>query len=259
MFAWERQQERSCASRRTGRSFSTAPVRLTSAGSCPASSASSPVADNGCSRSGPVRRLSAASSSRSRRTPTRAQLEWSDWLPHARPGAPPLPDQFTYRFKVARQSEPIREDVVGPFTIGTIATYFYKTSATDQHSVRSTFRVRYRDQPLPALERTGGAFVIGGASPSLLLEAEQPDGTGACFFVSDKDGASEHPSGWAVLRAPHDSPPDIRREGVPRGERSRRRPWLAGPLHAGVAGVVSARRDNPRHSLDDGDAFRISK
>jgi len=120
--------------------------------------------------------------------PDRAQLEWSDWLPHARPGAPPLPDQFTYRFKVARQSEPIREDVVGPFTIGTIATYFYKTSATDQHSVRSTFRVRYRDQPMPALEQTGGALVIGGASPSLLLEAEQPDGTGACFFVSDKDG-----------------------------------------------------------------------
>ncbi len=123
--------------------------------------------------------------------PDRAQLEWSDWLPHARPGAAPLLDQFTYRFKVARQSEPIREDVVGPFTIGTIATYFYKTSATDQHSVRSTFRVRYRDQPLPALERTGGAFVIGGASPSLLLEAEQPDGTGACFFVSDKDGQAD--------------------------------------------------------------------
>ena len=38
--------------------------------------------------------------------PDRAQLEWSDWLPHARPGAPPLLDQFTYRFKVARQSEP---------------------------------------------------------------------------------------------------------------------------------------------------------
>jgi len=53
--------------------------------------------------------------------PEPAQLEWSDWLPHPRPGAPPLPDQFTYRFKVARQSEPIREDVVGPHRVRRLA------------------------------------------------------------------------------------------------------------------------------------------
>ncbi|HEX4934857.1 MAG TPA: hypothetical protein VFV33_16825, partial [Gemmatimonadaceae bacterium] len=29
-------------------------------------------------------------------------MQWSDWLPHPRPGAPPLPDQFTYRFKVVK-------------------------------------------------------------------------------------------------------------------------------------------------------------
>lgn len=128
--------------------------------------------------------------------PTSAQFAWSDWLPHASPGAPTLPDQFTYRFKVVRESEPIREDVVGPFTIGTIATYFYKTSATDQYSVRSTFRVRYRDQPLPGLERASSAAVVGGGTPSLLLEAEQPDGAGGCFFVSDIDGrASIRPVG----------------------------------------------------------------
>jgi hypothetical protein len=120
--------------------------------------------------------------------PGPAQYDWSDWLPHARPGEAPLPDQFTYRFRVVRMSQPIREDAVGPFTIGTVATYFYKTSGTDQYSVRSMFRVRYRDKPLAGLDPAGVVALIGGPTPSFLLEAEQADGAGGCFFVTENNG-----------------------------------------------------------------------
>jgi hypothetical protein len=41
-------------------------------------------------------------------------------LPSARTTA--LPDQFTYRFKVIRKSEPMRTETIGPFAVDTIVT-----------------------------------------------------------------------------------------------------------------------------------------
>jgi hypothetical protein len=38
--------------------------------------------------------------------PGRGQTEWSEWLPRARPGDPPLPDGPRYRFRVVPESRP---------------------------------------------------------------------------------------------------------------------------------------------------------
>jgi MFS family permease len=38
--------------------------------------------------------------------PGRTEMDWSEWLPRARPGDPPLPDGPRYRFRVVPESEP---------------------------------------------------------------------------------------------------------------------------------------------------------
>ncbi|MEO7271105.1 MAG: hypothetical protein ABIX28_13060 [Vicinamibacterales bacterium] len=117
--------------------------------------------------------------------PSTAQRQWSDWLPHAKDGQAPLPDGFTYRFRVARASEPIREDVVGPFRIGTIANDFFQSSNAPGYAVRAVFNVRYRDAVIPGLEAANSVAVVGGPRPVLLAEARAADGTDRCLFVTE--------------------------------------------------------------------------
>src|SRR5689334_17853180 len=57
--------------------------------------------------------------------PKKAQLEWSEWMPRAREGAPPLPDGFRMRFKVLPRSQPVRVQTFGPWQIATVADGFY--------------------------------------------------------------------------------------------------------------------------------------
>ena len=117
--------------------------------------------------------------------PTSAQRRWSDWMPHAKAGLPALPDGFTYRFKVIKDSEPVREDVVGPFRIGTIASYFSQSSNTPGYAVRAVFNVRYGDAIIPGLEAANSVAVVGGTRPALLAEAREPDGAERCLFVAE--------------------------------------------------------------------------
>jgi len=118
--------------------------------------------------------------------PSSAHRQWSVWMPHPRPGAPPLPDGFTYRFKVVKDSEPVREDVVGPFRIGTIASYFSQNSNAPGYAVRAVFNVRYRDAIVPGLEAANSVMVVGGPRPALLADTRDSDGAERCVFVTEE-------------------------------------------------------------------------
>ena len=57
--------------------------------------------------------------------PSARDLEWSEWLPRARPGTAPI-NKLTYRFRVRRSSQPVRTEVIGDWEIGTAASSFYR-------------------------------------------------------------------------------------------------------------------------------------
>jgi len=118
--------------------------------------------------------------------PTSAQRQWSEWMPHARAGQPPLPDGFTYRFKVVKESEPVREDVVGPFRIATIARDFFQSSNGPGYAMRAVFNVRYGDAVVAGLEAANSVAVIGGPRPALLADAHEPDGTERCVLLTEE-------------------------------------------------------------------------
>ena len=118
--------------------------------------------------------------------PASANRQWSAWLPHAAPGKPALPDSLSYRFKVVKASEPIREDIAGPFRVGTIASYFFQSSEAPGYGVRAVFIVRHGEAIVPGLENANSVAVVGGTRPVLLTEARQPDGAEHCVFVTEE-------------------------------------------------------------------------
>jgi hypothetical protein len=124
------------------------------------------------------------------RNPGQREREWSDWLPHARPGAPPLPDQFTYRFKVIKVSEPIRRETVGAFEIDTIASAFYSVSDSDRMGVYAKFRVRYKGQPVPDVRQVDTVAVVGRATT--------PASGGTTLFVTSSDTGSAPPCALVI-------------------------------------------------------------
>jgi hypothetical protein len=100
------------------------------------------------------------------------QQRWSEWLPRARPGSPPLPDGFRYRFRVLRQSEPLRTDTIGPFVVSTISGYFFQAAESDALASNSTFRIAVGNQPIVVDAEFDGVAVLPGASPALLVQTE---------------------------------------------------------------------------------------
>jgi hypothetical protein len=118
--------------------------------------------------------------------PTSANRQWSEWLPRARPGQAAPPDGLSYRFRVVKVSEPIREDIVGPFRIGTIASYFFQSSDAPGYGVRAVFNVRHGETIVPGLENANAVAVVGGPRPVLLVEARRPEGAETCMFVTEE-------------------------------------------------------------------------
>lgn len=145
------------------------------------------------------------------RNPGDREREWSDWLPHARPGDPPLPDQFTYRFKVIKMSEPIRRQTIGAFEIDTVATGFYQVTDVEQLNVYAKFRLRYKGQPIPDLREVDAVSVVGrgaaDANTALFVTSVNyngESGTVPCALVID-DGAAvrvEKPPGCPSAPSP---------------------------------------------------------
>ncbi|MEO6527440.1 MAG: hypothetical protein ABIP93_12495 [Gemmatimonadaceae bacterium] len=114
--------------------------------------------------------------------PRKAQLEWSEWMPRAREGQPPLPDGFTMRFKVLPRSQVVRWQTFGAFEIGTAAQGFHAETVGDGPPViatSATFRVRYRGAPViiegPS-DATGGTTMRFDRAESVALLPGAPDG-----------------------------------------------------------------------------------
>ena len=121
------------------------------------------------------------------------QPTWREWFPYAESGAPPLPDQFSYRFRVVRASDPVRTDSVGPFTIETQATRFDRDSESGQVAARSTFRIAHRGQPMQEYQEAGAVAVVGGPRVALLVQATDGD-DGRCLLVTEEGSIAKSQS-----------------------------------------------------------------
>lgn len=136
--------------------------------------------------------------------PRRAQLAWSEWMSRARPGAPPLPDGFTLRYKVLPRTQPVRTQTFGDFDVMMLAHSFtaYSTPAGGSAlATRAEYTVRYRGVPVhidhvddntdsatghhpPArFDRVGEVAVLPGAR-ALLVLAAAPGESGPVYLLA---------------------------------------------------------------------------
>jgi len=123
--------------------------------------------------------------------PSRAQLQWSDWLPRLAPGAPPTPHGLTYRFRVARERDPVRVEAFGPFEIATMVHSFMETQVNGRRAIdaSASFRVAYRGRPVRLGGTVTGVAALPGPRHALLVRTvSEEDDDGRCHLVVD-DGA----------------------------------------------------------------------
>lgn len=125
-----------------------------------------------------------------RGSPGREHLEWSDWMPRAKPGAAPLPDQLTYRYRVVRVGDPIRLEAVGPFQVGTAASSFYRSHRDEAFAASSRFLVSFRGRAVPGLDDVRAAAVLGGSPAALLLQLADRGGEVSWRLVVDGGDAA---------------------------------------------------------------------
>jgi hypothetical protein len=138
--------------------------------------------------------------------PGRKDLGWTEWMPRPRPGAPPLPNGYTYRYRVQKRSEPVRTETVGPFDVQTIAHYFYNETVNGKTVLATSgrFAIRHRGQPVAVggsgsdsaganaasrLDRADGVAVIGGPQPALLVHFIDPNDSGPCVVLTEEAGS----------------------------------------------------------------------
>jgi hypothetical protein len=138
--------------------------------------------------------------------PGKKDLQWSDWLPRLRPGAPPLPHGITFRFRAQRTSEPIRRETIGSFEVLTVASSFSDVTIDGKttSAAYATFRLNYRGKPLaiegPAsasdgstakLDAVDAVAALTAPKPSLLVHGTAENGNAYCYLLSD-DGERLH-------------------------------------------------------------------
>jgi hypothetical protein len=132
--------------------------------------------------------------------PGKKQLEWSVWMPRARPGAPPLPDGMTLRFRVLPRSQPVRTQTFGPFEIATVADGFYDDAAAGEHrmAASATFRISHRGTPVTIdgksedgasvkYDRAAAVALLPGAPDALLVRSSSAQEAGP-FYLLVADG-----------------------------------------------------------------------
>ncbi len=130
--------------------------------------------------------------------PSTEFLEWSEWLPRARSGEPPLPEGFRYRFRVVPTDQPVRTEQVGPFEVQTIANGFGEARFGTQPSTwyaSGKLVVRHGGEPIRFMERdeeadtTAGieqvdvVAVLAGPEPALLVQVDSRRENGPCHLV----------------------------------------------------------------------------
>ena len=141
--------------------------------------------------------------------PRQDDMKWTPWYPHTRPGASPLPNGFTYRYRVQKRSEPVRTETFGPFEVATIVSGFFDEQFGEGSRLAASaeYTLKHRGQPLTveaqALDSSAGTVrysradavaAIGGPEPALLVHFVDPSAPGACYLLSERSGAiaSQH-------------------------------------------------------------------
>lgn len=165
------------------------------------------------------------------RFPGKSTLEWSDWLPHARQGEPPLPEGMRYRFKVVPRSQRVRTEQVGPFEIATVArsfTYLGQGGDGTPYQADADFLIRHRGQSVtirhrpnpqaepadassPTFDRASAVAVLPGAPPSLLVFVMDGYDSGHYYLLRETDGqlqteyVASGPRSFAAFRLTSDA------------------------------------------------------
>lgn len=131
--------------------------------------------------------------------PSKKDFEWTEWYPRARPGAPPLPDRFQFRYRVQKRSQPVRIETIGPFEISTIASYFFdeQLQGRTRLATMGYFTITHRGKPISVPSQdTGSASAqtsnvdeianIPGPQTALLTHFYDSPSSGACYLLIDR-------------------------------------------------------------------------
>ena len=134
-------------------------------------------------------------------------FDWSIWMPRPAEGAAPLPDQFTYRFRVIRASQPVRSDRFGPFEIDTISRSFFDVGNSQRMASDSTFRVRHGGQAVAGDRELTEIAVIGDRAGALIAETRAAE----CLLIRADPPAVETLEDCGMLREGRPLTNDLRR------------------------------------------------
>jgi hypothetical protein len=136
--------------------------------------------------------------------PGKKNMKWTDWYPRARPGSPPPPNGFTYRYRVQRTSEPVRVETFGPFRIVTIASSFFDQQINGKTRLGTVaeFAIEHDGKPLviqgttpdsagatTPLSRADDISAVAGPHPTLLAHFVGGTSSDTCHLVSDQAGS----------------------------------------------------------------------
>lgn len=131
--------------------------------------------------------------------PGAAQLQWSEWLPRARAGAPAVADGLTYRFKVVKRDAPVRVQTFGNFEAATIASSFSLQRWGDRPwtiDTKAQFLIFHRgkqviieglsggrDSARGTFDRADAVALLPGAPDALLVKAATEHESGPVYLV----------------------------------------------------------------------------
>ena len=144
-------------------------------------------------------------------SPRESDLQWSEWIPRARAGAPALPDEFSYRYKVTPRSQPSHIETIGAFQVATIASSFFYGGSVNGNTVvaaTATFTVRYHGKPFTigvadsnaqsardnsSAQNVGEALSVSAVAtlagePTALLVLASPAGKDAGCYLLEENG-----------------------------------------------------------------------
>jgi len=128
--------------------------------------------------------------------PGQRYLEWSDWLPRTRPGTAPH-NRLTYRFRVQRTSQPVRNEVIGDWEVGTAASSFYRQEVNGRTTTAATatFTLQFggKDVPFDAsapdtTQPITDVALLARPEAAFLVHVNRQDNTGRSFLVSADSG-----------------------------------------------------------------------
>ena len=130
--------------------------------------------------------------------PLRAQpgpesLNWTDWVPAA--SGTSSSDRVAARYKVVRQSEPLRIERFGRLTIATTVSALHRVRWSEMIAATSDFHVTYDGRPI-AGSPFGAIAVVPGPRPVLLVRGHGIGSTPPCQLLIDTDdGLDRRPFG----------------------------------------------------------------